>query len=204
MPLILNGDGSVGPLSATEVGYLDGVTAPVQTQINSKTNVADNGLVFLGSYSFTASSAWNVNNVFTSTYDNYRIVLKGTSQGTQFGTLVLRLRAGGSDYTSNAYSYGMYTSYETGGSGGTGAASTSSFALFGGWQFPSGATIDLISPRLAEPTVIFSQGVSMQGTNIVRAFNVGGTLYDNYQADGFSIIAAGGLTGNVRIYGYRN
>lgn len=35
MPLILNGDGSVGPLSATEVGYLDGVTSEVQTQINT-------------------------------------------------------------------------------------------------------------------------------------------------------------------------
>lgn len=36
MPLILNGDGSVGPLSATEIGYLDGVTSAVQTQINTK------------------------------------------------------------------------------------------------------------------------------------------------------------------------
>lgn len=36
MPLVLSGDGSVGPLSATEVGYLDGVTSGVQTQINSK------------------------------------------------------------------------------------------------------------------------------------------------------------------------
>lgn len=36
MPLILNGDGSVGPLSATEIGYLDGITSAVQGQINSK------------------------------------------------------------------------------------------------------------------------------------------------------------------------
>lgn len=36
MPLTLSGDGAVGPLSATEVGYLDGVTSSVQTQINSK------------------------------------------------------------------------------------------------------------------------------------------------------------------------
>lgn len=38
MPLILNGDGSIGPLSSTEVGYLDGVTSAVQTQINLKIN----------------------------------------------------------------------------------------------------------------------------------------------------------------------
>lgn len=36
MALTLTGDGAVGPLSATEVGYLDGVTSAVQTQINSK------------------------------------------------------------------------------------------------------------------------------------------------------------------------
>lgn len=36
MSLILNGDGSVGVLSATEMGYLDGVTSAVQAQLNSK------------------------------------------------------------------------------------------------------------------------------------------------------------------------
>lgn len=36
MPLVLSGDGAVGPLSATEVSYLDGVTSAVQTQINGK------------------------------------------------------------------------------------------------------------------------------------------------------------------------
>jgi len=40
MALTLSGDGAVGPLSATEVGYLDGVTSAVQTQINSKLNLA--------------------------------------------------------------------------------------------------------------------------------------------------------------------
>lgn len=36
MALILSGDGSVGPLSSTEMGYLDGVTSAVQTQIDGK------------------------------------------------------------------------------------------------------------------------------------------------------------------------
>jgi hypothetical protein len=41
MALVLSGDGAVGPLSATEVGYLDGVTSAVQTQINSKASNTD-------------------------------------------------------------------------------------------------------------------------------------------------------------------
>lgn len=40
MPLTLSGDGSIGPLSATEVGYLDGVTSEVQTQLNTKASSA--------------------------------------------------------------------------------------------------------------------------------------------------------------------
>jgi hypothetical protein len=36
MPLVLTGDGAVGPLSASEVGFLDGVTSSVQTQLDGK------------------------------------------------------------------------------------------------------------------------------------------------------------------------
>lgn len=39
MPIVINGDGSVGALSATELGYLDGVTSAVQTQINGKLTI---------------------------------------------------------------------------------------------------------------------------------------------------------------------
>jgi hypothetical protein len=39
MPLVLTGDGAVGPLSASEVGFLDGVTSSVQTQLNGKINL---------------------------------------------------------------------------------------------------------------------------------------------------------------------
>lgn len=48
MPLQLSGDGAVGPLSATEIGYLDGVTSAVQAQLDGKAVVSsgtnDNGL----------------------------------------------------------------------------------------------------------------------------------------------------------------
>ena len=44
MPITINGDGSVGPLSAAEMGYLDGVTSAVQTQINNKAPI-DNAIL---------------------------------------------------------------------------------------------------------------------------------------------------------------
>jgi hypothetical protein len=47
MTLKLYGDGAIGPLSATEVGYLDGVTSAVQTQINGKVGVSESGAGFV-------------------------------------------------------------------------------------------------------------------------------------------------------------
>lgn len=54
MPLILNGDGSIGPLSATEIGYLDGVTSAVQSQIDTKS--PSSNPLFSGSIIGTLSS----------------------------------------------------------------------------------------------------------------------------------------------------
>lgn len=78
MPLILNGDGSVGPLSSTEIGYLDGVTSAVQTQINSKASSSSptltgnvtipydlnsGGTNIVDSRTITDSSSVNISNV---------------------------------------------------------------------------------------------------------------------------------------------
>lgn len=49
MTLVLSGDGSVGPLTATEIGYLDSVTSSVQTQLDSKVNVGSAGIVSITS-----------------------------------------------------------------------------------------------------------------------------------------------------------
>ena len=53
MALTLNGDGSVGPLSSTEIGYLDGVTSAVQTQINTK--APSDSPAFTGNFSVSNS-----------------------------------------------------------------------------------------------------------------------------------------------------
>ena len=57
------------------------------------------GLTLIDEVSFTSSNAVNVNDVFSSTYDNYRILIVGRV-GT-LSTTSLRYRVGGADETNN-------------------------------------------------------------------------------------------------------
>jgi hypothetical protein len=79
MPLILNGDGSVGPLSAVEVGYLDGVTSAVQTQFTGKANASTNGV--WASYTPTLTTSGTSPTLGTGSFVSGNYV--------QFGKLVI-------------------------------------------------------------------------------------------------------------------
>jgi hypothetical protein len=106
MPLILNGDGSVGPLSATEVGYLDGVTSAVQTQVNNAAifsvqiernagftgsigqigafgNGATDGYMVLPFAVDLSHAAMRVSNLHTGT-TTVQLTIDGTLQGTGY------------------------------------------------------------------------------------------------------------------------
>ena len=131
-------------VSATELGYLDGVTSAVQTQVDAKiaktltTTTGDtiyassantparlgigttgqvltvasglptwatpaSGLTLISRTIWSAAAAVNVNNCFTSTYSNYRILIYSYANNTY--DYFMRLRAGGTDNTSGNYSY---------------------------------------------------------------------------------------------------
>jgi hypothetical protein len=60
------------------------------------------GLVFITSNTFSGSSGVNINNCFTSTYDNYIIILgRATSSGG--ANVEMRLRVSGADATAGNY-----------------------------------------------------------------------------------------------------
>jgi hypothetical protein len=88
----------------------DGATA-IQTladDIDTTLGVyADPGLVLLNTTSFSAVASQSVNDVFSSTYDNYRIVCEFSSSTDQ--EIFFRLRASGADLTSNVYRIGQLT-----------------------------------------------------------------------------------------------
>jgi hypothetical protein len=144
----------------------------------------------------TGVSSVAVTGAFSSTYDNYKIMLAtGVGSGTNYLTLQL------GSTTTGYYSGLSSTLYSTGAFLG---ANTNNGAAFGqaGWlstEFLS-LDVDLINPNLLKRTVIKG---TFAGTSVGGA--MGGVQDSNTAFTGFTIIPGGGVTmtgGTIYVYGY--
>ena len=88
----------------------DGATAietlgdAIDASMNTALGTKKAGMVLLNTTSFSAVASQSINSVFSSTYENYRIVYT-TSGFSASDALTLRLRASGTDLSSANYSY---------------------------------------------------------------------------------------------------
>jgi len=158
------------------------------------------GLVLIGTpTTFTSSSAVNINDVFSSTYDNYRVVANFTS--TPSTDLLFRYRVSGADdTTSNYYLQGQDVN----------GSSTNSFRLtaedkgrFGtSSSTESSFVVDMFSPFLGFKKR--AQSVAQRGSIVLpeiaffwNTFNAttsftGFTVYPNTST----------ISGTIAVYGY--
>lgn len=161
---------------------------------------ASGGLVLITSQSFSAASAVNVNNCFTSTYDNYLVELNVTSTSATAVFIYLRMRASGSDAATAYYWSQVYTSWNTTVAG-TGASNAAQWAVnYVTTAGPVGSVINIQSPNLAQRTMLHGTGSSDAAPTISSGYHNTASQYD-----GFSVYPASGtFTGTIRVYGYRN
>jgi hypothetical protein len=170
----------------------DGMTA-VQTQLVN----SPYGLVHINTTSFTSSSSESFNNVFSATYDNYKILLKnvmGSSVENHF-----RLRANGVDNTSNIYTTQRLTANNTTINGARTAAG--GFALLGASEtLGTSFVIELFDPFNTRISQI--QCMSNSDGHLFEAkFS---RINSSSSFDGFTIFPASStFTGQISIYGYR-
>jgi hypothetical protein len=154
-----------------------------------------------------ASTAFNGNgfsmdNVFTSNYTNYRILINATC--TADADTSFRYRVGGSDIPFSIYQYasqGWYASTQNS-AGGVGQTSVPLIGFGNGRQ--SSHSIDVFGPATAnawKPLNINSSFSHAAVGMIVR--NIAGTMDSTSAMDGFSIVSANTLTGTCTVYGYR-
>ena len=202
MALRLYGDGNIEnvtsintAVSSTELGYLDGVTSDLQGQINEV------GLVHIDTQSFSGSSGFSINNVFSSAYKNYR-VLVDISQATATGYTSLRLRSGGVDSASGYYKALSFVTYSSTTVNGEYQNNATGFnACYVNSTYGGKAVSDILNPALPERTH-FTQFVWNTGQNPGWG---GGEHSVASSYDGFTLIPVSGtITGTVYIYGYRN
>jgi hypothetical protein len=162
-------------------------------------------LVFITSSTFTTSSAVNINSCFSSSYQNYRVIVDVTSASASATQLAVKFRASGTDSSSDYYSWGMEPN----------AGSDTVFVARGanisngivGYQGANGtkAGMDVFAPFASTRTFFTTNYSSITAAplNIVGFSNGCHNVSSSY--DGISIIAASGtITGTIRIYGYAN
>ena len=159
------------------------------------------GLVLITSQSFTTSTAVNVNNVFSSTYTNYKVIIRttATTAGGDAG-VTMRLRLSGTDATTNysqqrSFSYGTTTG---------GDLTTAWTPLEYNPTYPvQVGELELYNPAVASLTL--GLGSTPKINNAAVAVNISASFYHTTATayDGFSLIpTSGNITGTVEIYGY--
>jgi hypothetical protein len=158
-------------------------------------------LTHINTTTFSAVASQSINDVFTSTYDNY--VVKINSVGSANGDYSMRVRASGTDLTTSTYNR---TFISRSGAAFSTDASVATSVLFNLTRpTKSDAEFSFFSPNLLERTSFLSNAMYIEsGSN--HANVLAGAVVNNALAyDGFTIFPASGtITGTIRVYGVQN
>lgn len=143
----------------------------------------------------TTVSSVVVSDAFSSTYDNYKILLSGGTSSVSDGELNFRLGA----QTSGYKAYNFYNNYSGGAP--TYQAPTAHILIGRFGTDGTNTTVDVLAPNLAKTTFVFGGG----GSNDYVQF-CSGVSFNNTQFTAFTLFPnTGTLTGGtIRVYGYTN
>lgn len=172
---------------------------------SSVVNGTDNGK---GTVNFSGVSSISLNNVFSSTYNNYQIVVDLTGS-TLDQTTYVKLRSSATD-SSASYSWGYPGILETGTASNENGANQST-----GWWIltnDGGAnghyastTFNLYRPFLAVPTTMTYNSGTLSYASTFRGNAGGGAHFVSTSYDGFTVVAsAGTIAGSISVYGFNN
>jgi hypothetical protein len=146
---------------------------------------------------------FSMNNVFTSDYTNYRIVISGLCTTADADT-TFRFRVGGVDNSSAIYQFASQGWYGGTQNSAGGTAQTGVGLIGFGNNRTSSHCIDILGPQTStawKPLNINSTFTHSGVGVIVR--NIAGVINNTTAYDGFSIVSANTLTGTCTVYGYR-
>ena len=170
------------------------VVQAVPTGINS-------ALVYITSTTFTDDVS--INNCFSATYDNYKVVISKIVASS--GAMSWRFRTGGTDNTNSNYSYGNAGPNTSSGT----TSSIGSRRNEANWRPLDNATdadgtsmsFDVLLP-FASANTNCAGSAAWEQDNIQVGFSAM-VFNANTSFDGFSLFKTGGtLAGTVTVYGY--
>ena len=151
---------------------------------------------------FTTAASVIADNVFTSSYTNYRLMFRTQAAGNINN--VLQLRVGGVTATAGNYNSQTFLASGTVLAGGRNSSATS-FAFAGAnGAFFTVYVVDIFAPALAEPTQFLLQCANADGAYTTPyLFHFGGNHSLSTAYDGFVVTPSSTtLTGTYTVYGY--
>ena len=154
--------------------------------------------------SFTTSATVSMAaGTFTSTYQNYLVMLQLTASSTG-QTIALRVNNAGSPRTGANYYGSKFDVQATATTTATGSNGATSFN-FGslGTTALGGFAFNVYSPQVATTRTSLSYtGMGLNQGITTNASIFGGMQYDTAEAnDGLTFLVTGTITGNLRVYG---
>jgi len=156
-----------------------------------------------GAVTFSGASSVSLNSCFTSTYTNYKVLIEATGSTTN-QTLLMRMRASGTDLSSAVYNFDLIymtiaSSTVNGGNG------SSQNQINAGDVKNTGrilASYEFSNPQLTEYTNFVG---SMAGPADYLRLATTGYVANTTSYDGLTIYpTTGTMTGNIRVYGMKN
>jgi hypothetical protein len=203
-------------MSRLTVGSIEGLTENsnvISVPTGHKLNVTDAaglqiggsavvsaGLVHISRTTIgTAVSSVTVSDAFSSTYDNYRLIVRGVVPSTNTG-LVIQFGAVTTGYTWAAW----LANYAGSGSGS--GSSSATYTRIGAIDPNNigGMSVDIYGPNLANKTVVTSLGLYGATGTTGGLYSVAGLETGSSQHTAFTLSpTAGTLTGGtIDVYGY--
>jgi hypothetical protein len=175
----------------------------VDTAMNTALGTKKAGMVLLNTTSFSGVASQSINDVFTSTYDNYFIILNVTPTGNTNQSF--RLRASGSDNSTANY-FQTIAGLTTGGAADnfTGTGATRHDIGRSNSGNPFAFHLNIFNPQKNVFTSYTQIGQSNDSASLRINHMGSGSFGTTAQFDGITFFptSAVNITGSISIYGY--
>lgn len=180
----------------------------VLTASDTNTYLANAGLVYIGGGSVSAGTVLTADSVFTSTYENYRLVISQMQVSTAARAFRFNYRAGGVPNSAANYDY-AYNGFRAAATADNTGAAGQTFAEIGTYIDTyanaklGSCSIDIYTPQISSTTLATSNAAGYEGSQL---FRTGGflqsqtTVFDGFQ---INLSGSGTMSFNWRLYGYR-
>lgn len=161
-----------------------------------------------GSINFSGASSISINDCFSATYSNYRLIFDIT--GSTGLSNFLRFRVSGSDNSSNQYDFASYGSSSTASTYQESISGNSAFSLLGRMESTStkqvNVCLDVIKPFASDfYTIIQGYCTFAKASNNFLQITYAGQMRVQTSYTGFTYAPdSGTITGTVSVYGYRS